>query len=168
MMKIWVMRHGEAGFNAQSDAQRTLTENGKKMANSQGIWLGNRLNGTQASLDKILCSPYQRTQQTSEHLLAGLLTAGYSKNTAHCVELWEGITPNGQVETVVDYLAFLRDEGAKNVLIISHLPLVFDLVQALTAHQATVHFYPAVLAEIDWTHTGGKLQLTHTPSSQTA
>lgn len=65
---------------------------------------------------------------------------------ANLAETWEEITPDGNPDTVIDYLAFLREEGAKHVLIISHLPLVFDLVYQLT--QQRVHFSPAVIAEI--------------------
>lgn len=149
-MKIWVMRHGEAGFNALSDAQRTLTEKGAKSACLQGQWLAQRLKEGERLLDKIVCSPYVRTQQTCEQLILGLQTGGFQQNLANTVEFWDGITPAGQVETVIDYLAFLREEGAKNVLIISHLPFVFDFVRALSAEQAVVHFYPAVIAELEW------------------
>lgn len=153
-MKIWVMRHGEAGFNAATDSQRSLTERGKIMAYAQGEKLGKRLLELCNLLDKILVSPYLRTQQTFEQFTKGLQAAGISQNGANLLEIWDGITPDGNVETVVDYLDFLKEEGAKNVLIISHLPLVFDLVQHLTHYQHSVHFYPAVIAEIDWQKTG--------------
>lgn len=58
------------------------------------------------------------------------------------------------MENVVDYLDFLREEGAQNVLLISHLPLVFDLTYALTDNQSSVHFYPAVIAEIEREKSG--------------
>ena len=69
-------------------------------------------------------------------------------------------TKDGNQSLVLDYLDFLRDEGAKNVLLISHLPLVFDLVCALTHAQSQVHFYPAVMAELCW--QGKIARLTHT------
>lgn len=165
-MRIWVMRHGEAGFNAKTDNQRTLTENGQKMAFKQGQWLAKRLSDQQLSFDKILVSPYQRTQQTLEQVLAGIQAVGFVQsfaNLTRCVETWDGITPAGDVDNVLSYLDFLRSEGTKNVLIISHLPLVFDLTQALTASQHSVHFYPAVIAEIDWQTNHGKLLVTEFP-----
>lgn len=146
-MKIWVMRHGEAGFNAATDSQRTLTKNGQEMAYHQGEKLGKRLLNQQIILDKIIVSPYLRTQQTAEQLFSGLQAVGFTQSCTKIVETWEGITPGGNVETVIDYLNFLHEEGAKNVLIISHLPLVFDLVHQLT--HSTVHFYPAVIAELE-------------------
>lgn len=151
-MNIWIMRHGEAGFNAPSDSERTLTENGREMAFQQGRWLGDVLCERGILLDKILVSPYQRTRQTLECLQDGIQAVSsrefFANSEAGIVEVWEGITPSGSPETVLDYLAFLKEEGAKNVLIISHLPLVFDLVHALS--RQTVHFYPAVIAELNW------------------
>lgn len=156
-MKIWIMRHGEASFNAPSDQARTLTPKGEQMAFQQGQWLGKRLQDQNVSLDKIIISPYTRTQQTAAQLSQGLQAVGYSQNLAAISESWQGITPSGSPETVLDYLAFLRDEGAQQILLISHLPLVFDLVQHLTQFQHSVHFYPTVIAEIDWQHAGSKL-----------
>ena len=37
-MNIWIMRHGEADFNALIDSERTLTEKGKNAAFLQGKW----------------------------------------------------------------------------------------------------------------------------------
>lgn len=162
-MKIWVMRHGEAGFNAPSDNQRTLTANGKKMAYLQGQWLGKRLSEQNRMLDKIIVSPYTRTQQTCEQVINGLQAVGLNQNFAKLVETWEGVTPSGNVENVVDYLDFLCEEGAQNVLVISHLPLVFDLTQALTEYQSSVHFYPAVMAEIERENSGNLVTVAESP-----
>lgn len=43
------------------------------------------------------------------------------------------------------------------MLIVSHLPLVFDLVQTFTQYQQSVHFYPAVIAKIHWNGLKGVL-----------
>lgn len=164
-MNIWIMRHGEAGFNASSDSERTLTSQGEAAVKKQGEWLANRLIEKQIELDKILVSPYRRTQQTLECLFQGMQAVDSDKNFANesLVEVWDGITPLGDSDNVCGYLAFLREEGAKNVLIISHLPLVYDLVLALTANQEAVHFYPAVMAEIDWKSDFGKITAVEKP-----
>ncbi|MDG6294817.1 phosphohistidine phosphatase SixA [Glaesserella parasuis] len=145
-MNIWIMRHGEAGFNAPTDAQRNLTEQGKLMAYQQGQWLAKRLENQQIKLDKVIISPYLRTQQTAQAVEQGMQAVNTMQSFANLAETWEEITPDGNPDTVIDYLEFLREEGAKHVLIISHLPLVFDLVYQLT--QQRVHFSPAVIAEI--------------------
>lgn len=162
-MNIWIMRHGEAGFNAGSDSERQLTEFGKKTAYQQGEILGKYLLAQRMSLDKVIVSPYLRTQQTFSELSQGLQAVKFSQNLANIQEIWEGITPDGSPENVRDYLDFLREEGAGNVLIISHLPLVFDLVRELTQYQASVHFYPAVMAEIRWNGRSGLLQTVENP-----
>ncbi|MCK3654565.1 phosphohistidine phosphatase SixA [Pasteurellaceae bacterium Macca] len=156
-MKIWVMRHGEAGFNAKTDRERSLTTQGEKMAFEQGQILGKRFENQQVSLDKILVSPYLRAQQTADFVQKGLQAVNFVQSFANLRENWAGITPSGDPENVLNYLHFLHEEGAKNVLIISHLPLVFDLVQALTSDAHTVHFYPAVVAEVEWNGNTGQL-----------
>lgn len=165
-MNIWVMRHGEAGFNANTDHQRSLTENGQEMSIKQGQWLAKRLIEQQLSLDKMLVSPYLRTQQTLANLQRGMQAVASMQsfaNFAEIVETWDGITPSGSPRNVLNYLDFLRNEGAKNVLIISHLPLVYDLVHALTQGQSTVHFYPGVIAEVNWQRDAGKLVVAEFP-----
>lgn len=160
-MNIWIMRHGEAGFNAATDSQRTLTENGREMAFQQGRWLGDVLCERGILLDKILVSPYERTRQTLECLQDGIQAVSsrefFANSEAGIVEFWEGITPAGSPATVFDYLSFLKEEGAQNVLIISHLPLVFDLTHTLT--NEAVQFYPAVIAEIPWPQQGKRVQV---------
>ncbi|RRN04541.1 phosphohistidine phosphatase SixA [Bibersteinia trehalosi] len=156
-MKIWIMRHAEAGFNAPSDSLRTLTPDGLAMAKAQGKKLGEQFKQQHIALDKLLVSPYIRAMQTKEALIEGMQAVDFSQNFSNIEEQWDGITPDGIAESVLDYLSFLREEGARNVLIVSHLPLVFELVQALTQFQASVHFYPAVVAEIDWHRNNGQL-----------
>lgn len=165
-MRIWVMRHGEAAFNTPRDSQRSLTNKGQIMSFSQGKWLAQRLYDQNVTFDKILVSPYLRAQQTLDKLLEGIQAVGFTQHFANLtktIETWEGITPAGNVENVLSYLTFLSEEGAKNVLIISHLPLVYELTQALTAYQYSVHFYPAVIAEIEWQGKIGQLLLAMSP-----
>ncbi|OOH89889.1 phosphohistidine phosphatase SixA [Pasteurellaceae bacterium 15-036681] len=162
-MNIWVMRHGEAGFNASTDSERSLTKNGEKMAFKQGKWLAKRFSDQQVKLDKVLVSPYLRTQQTLQHIEQGLQAVNFMQSFANICETWEGITPYGNPDNVIDYLRFLREEGANNVLIISHLPLVFDLVQGLTAYQDSVNFYPAVIAEVEWKAERGNVVISEYP-----
>lgn len=154
-MNIWVMRHGEASFHAKTDNERPLTEQGHQMAFEQGRKLGNIFNNQQVKLDKILVSTYLRAQQTMENVLKGVQAVSSVQSFANIQETWDGITPSGDPDVVMDYLHFLREEGAKNVLIISHLPLVFDLVYALT--KQNVNFYPAVIAEMKWQNVQGEL-----------
>lgn len=162
-MKIWIMRHSEAGFNAPSDSERTLTEQGRTMALAQGKRLGKSLLEQNIQFDKIIVSPYVRTQETLHLIEQGVQAVGFSQSFAEVVETWEGVTPDGDPQSVQDYLYFLREEGAKNVFIVSHLPLVFDLVQQFTQFQESVHFYPAVIAQLEWLGRKGKVQAVEKP-----
>ncbi|AHG75108.1 phosphohistidine phosphatase [Mannheimia varigena USDA-ARS-USMARC-1296] len=156
-MNIWIMRHGEASFNSPNDADRSLTNNGIKNVISQGKWLGEYLNGKQIKLDKILVSPYLRAKQTLENLITGMQTVNFSQNFANLTEEWEEITPDGNPYVIEDYLHFLREEGAKNILLISHLPLVYDLSQRLTNNQSNVQFPTSTIAEIHWLGNSGEV-----------
>ncbi|MEG9532139.1 phosphohistidine phosphatase SixA [Mannheimia indoligenes] len=156
-MNIWIMRHGEAGFNAPNDAARSLTDNGIKNVISQSKWLGEYLNNKQIKLDKILVSPYLRAKQTLENLIIGMQAVNFSQNFASLTEEWEEITPDGNPYVVEDYLHFLREEGAKNILLISHLPLVFDLSQRLTNNQGNVQFPTSTITEIHWVGNNGEV-----------
>ncbi|AAP95409.1 phosphohistidine phosphatase SixA [[Haemophilus] ducreyi] len=162
-MNIWIMRHGEASFNATSDSQRSLTPLGQQMAERQGRWLAERLQAQQQILDKILVSPLLRTQQTLTYINKGMQAVNFSQNLSELVEIWQGITPSGNPDNVKNYLTFLYETGYKNVLIISYLPLVYDLVLSITCQQSHIHFYPAVIAEIAWQSDFGTLVATQKP-----
>lgn len=156
-MKIWIMRHGEASFNAPTDSERQLTEHGCQSAARQGEKLGKYFLQSRISPDKILISPYLRAQQTAEHCIAGMQAVGLTQNFAAVTETWDEITPLGNSALVTDYLHFLREEGAQNVLIISHLPLVDDICYTLLRRPANIAFYPAVIAEITLEHQQAEL-----------
>lgn len=76
-MNIWIMRHGEAGFDAPTDSERTLTEKGKNAAFLQGKWLGEQCIPRNIQFDKILVSPYVRAQQTLTALTQGMEAVGF-------------------------------------------------------------------------------------------
>ena len=50
----------------------------------------------------------------------------------------------------IDYLDLLKDEGVKSVLIISHLPLVGEIVAELYGKRNPIPFYPATIAQLLW------------------
>ncbi|TCP18953.1 phosphohistidine phosphatase SixA [Nicoletella semolina] len=156
------MRHGEAGLNTFTDSQRTLTERGNMMAFEQGKWLAKRLIEQKVNLDAVFVSPYIRAQQTWFNVIKGMQAAKFEQNFAKITENWQGITPSSNAQLVVDYLETIAAEK-QNVFLISHLPLVFDLVQHLTQFQYSVHFYPAVIAEINYQDQQGKLIISQVP-----
>ncbi|MEE3609298.1 phosphohistidine phosphatase SixA [Avibacterium paragallinarum] len=139
-MKIFVMRHGEAKSMASSDKLRQLTEKGKLQSYQQGQWLQSFC----SELDKVLVSPYIRAQETFEQI-----DLAYKNQLNSKFETWSGITPYGDASVVKDYLDVLSQEGVKHILIISHLPLVGDIVRELCGKN-TANFYPATIVEIEY------------------
>jgi len=144
-MHIFIMRHGEAAFYAASDRERPLTARGQEQAQQQGEWLQQQ--GWQP--DFMLVSPYLHAQQTYQQVCKAL-------NIAENGENWDNLTPYGNAYLVADYLDTLAKDGIKNVLLISHLPLVDDIVQALGVTQS-IAFHTATLVEINYTSGKGTL-----------
>lgn len=129
-MKVLIMRHGEAGHFAESDAQRALTPRGRlesdavaKVCIEQGI----------THFDKVLVSPYLRAQQTWQEISAYF--------EAKTVETCEDITPYGQSQHVYDYLcALIEVEQPEQILLVSHLPLVGYLTAEFVKEMAAPMF----------------------------
>ncbi|MDP9499368.1 phosphohistidine phosphatase SixA [Bisgaard Taxon 45] len=138
-MDIFVMRHGEAEMMAKSDKERHLNLRGIQQAISQGEWLKSTM-----MVDKVLVSPYVRAQQTFEQI-----NDVYAEQLAEKMETWDHITPYGNSHTVLSYLALLAIQGVRSVLIVSHLPLVGEIVFSLCGH-SSVSFYPSTITHVQW------------------
>lgn len=123
-MRVLIMRHGEAGMHAPSDAERSLTEFGKAHSIEAAKWIATQLTSFNISqLDKALVSPYLRAQQT--------LNAVSTVLNINNIETVSELTPSGNEERVADYLRVLAGQGVSSVMIVSHLPLVGYLVTEL-------------------------------------
>ncbi|UTA46457.1 phosphohistidine phosphatase SixA [Simiduia sp. 21SJ11W-1] len=123
-MKLWVLRHGEAQMQAATDAERPLTPDGVKQVQAQALRFG-----TQMAPAHVWVSPYVRAQQTARAWQKALPAA-----QPFAFETVDWLTPDTPVMQVVDQLG-LRDESAE-VLLISHQPLVSELVGFLTGEAA--------------------------------
>lgn len=140
-MKIIIMRHGEAEPWQGSDAERTLTSNGE----AQAQWMGARLpEWIGETPEWAWISPYRRAQQTWQHVsdawasLPNVMTV-------------EEIIPEGDPQSVLDYLmAFIEVKDAKSVILVSHLPLVADLVFGLVPDAPLRSFSTASAVAIEW------------------
>ena len=141
-MKVWVLRHGQAVSHARTDAERALTEAGEQQVLASAA----RLRGQ--PLDAILASPYVRAQQTAR-LVQGALHSSLQVQTVP----W--LTPESDPLTVIGHLETL---GLNEVLLVSHQPLVGNLVSLLThgALRQPQLMQTASLAELhgDWPLAG--------------
>lgn len=127
------MRHGEAGFSASSDANRTLTPRG----NEQAIIAGQFLYEQHFAFDLALVSPYVRAQQT----LNGLATKVQIAKRQTLADLVPGGNPNQVIATLSEQLT-----GLDNIIIVSHLPLVGYLVNELCPQLPPPMFSTAAIA----------------------
>ena len=139
-MHLFIMRHGEAELMANSDKARHLNANGREQSRFQGMWL----KSTALEFDKVLVSPYTRALETFDEI-----NQVFEQQLSDKLEVWEGITPYGDSGLVSSYVALLEKEGHCNLLLISHLPLVGDIVKELCGRNPA-RFYPGAIVDIHW------------------
>lgn len=145
-MKIYIMRHGQAGMNAKTDEQRPLTEQGIEESIHMARWLAPQLGD---KLDRVIHSNYLRAKQTWQSICSELPKAG-------AVEESGDITPYGDPAFVASYLTVLAAKH-DSILMVSHLPLVGYLVQSLCPAAGAPMFATSGLACIEWQDGKGVL-----------
>ena len=121
-MKLYVLRHGEAELQARSDAERRLTARGLAEVRAVATAVAARL----AGLQTLISSPYQRARQTAAELMRTLGFAGE-------LVIDPALTPGSPVGGLG---AILENSGAGELLLVSHQPLVGDLLRYLTDDDA--------------------------------
>ncbi|KPX25554.1 phosphohistidine phosphatase SixA [Pseudomonas ficuserectae] len=134
-MKVWVLRHGEAQSRARSDAERELTAHGREEVLKSAVHLSDK------SVQRIIVSPYVRAQQTAE-----LVRQSLGFNDPVVTVPW--LTPDSSPREVLLQLDKL---GVDEVLLVSHQPLVGELIGVL-AHGSPQQAEPmstASLAELE-------------------
>ena len=151
-MNIFIMRHGQAEIFARSDEERALAEIGKAQVTEQGKWLFSQ----GIKFDKVLVSPYQRTRDTF-----AVINSVYQNTLSNKMEIDKNLTPLGNSTQVVDYLEVLNNDDMHNILIISHIPLVGELVTDLSQNSGYHCFEPATLVGINWDGKNGNVFTKH-------
>ena len=116
-MRLFLLRHGEAGFDAISDEQRSLTDNGRLRVQQMLKEQQSLLEG----VERIIHSPYLRTCQT-----ANLVREVKPVETL----LLPLLTPETPPQQVVDWLTEQADE---TLVVVTHQPLIGNLVSLLCA-----------------------------------
>ena len=95
------------------------------------------------TIDYVLVSPYLRAQQTLEAVKVDLALP--SK-----IETDDGLIPGGNPSHIAHYLRALGDTGYKNILVISHLPLVGYVVAELCPAVCAPMFSTSTIACVDF------------------
>lgn len=118
-MQIYIMRHGDAVAQANSDAERPLSSMGLEQANRMVEVL------LEAPPGQVWVSPYLRAQQTAACIISGLSRAGV-RTVSRTLEF---ITPDGHITRLLQELE--EYEGDEPVLMVSHQPFVGSLITTL-------------------------------------
>ncbi len=109
--------HAEHGTAGSADAERALSPNGEKEADSAGTWLKEQ----GASPDRVLCSPAVRALQTCERALAAL---GVARDIITDPSIYDA--------TPATLLALLDEQSdSQCVLLVGHNPGLESLVALL-------------------------------------
>ena len=145
-MKIYIMRHGQAGMNAKTDEQRPLTEQGIEESIHMAQWLAPQLAG---SLDLVIHSNYLRARQTWQVIAPELPEPSEVEESGE-------VTPYGDPALIASYLAALATQH-ESILMVSHLPLVGYLVQSLYPAAGAPMFATSGMACIEWQDGKGVL-----------
>ncbi len=118
MKTLFIMRHGQAETRASSDAERALTARGEKDVERMADALTTEL----AELDQLWVSPYRRARQT-----AAIVNGALGRGAEPVVT--ELLTPDADLEALCAQLQACEEE---HLLLVSHMPLVGDLIHYLT------------------------------------
>jgi phosphohistidine phosphatase len=142
-MLIYFLRHGEADWPdwKKPDAERPLTEKGKKEMHEVGAFLAN----LSVKPEVVLTSPLPRASQTAE------IAAGYID--AKCLEE-ESLAP-GFGRSKLKQL--LKKRSCESVMLVGHEPDFSRTVGKLTGARIKLSKAGIVLVEIGADLSGGRL-----------
>lgn len=155
MVNLVIMRHGEAEPLSSQDSQRQLTAKGRAEVSQMANWLSQHYQ----TVDWVVSSPFVRTRQTAELMLA------QQSNTTQ-FEILPELVPEGDSHQVQLYLnARLEQDPDARFLLVSHMPLVSFLVETFTKTGCTPVFETSGLVCIDYRPpAAGKLLERMAPS----
>lgn len=117
-MELMILRHGEAAYDVSPDAQRPLTERGKRETREVLRRRAKEL----AGVDCVVASPLRRARETAALALA--FTAPQSR-----LLVSELLIPEGTPQSLI---AFLADLAPERCLLVGHQPLAGMMVAAMT------------------------------------
>jgi phosphohistidine phosphatase len=119
--QLWLLRHADAeAHGIRPDAERQLTERGRRQAHTAGKALARM----ERSFDAILCSPKARARETAELALAEL-----EESQRGLLELHEPLAGDFRANDALDALA---GTGGGSLLLVGHEPDLTGVVGELT------------------------------------
>lgn len=115
-MLIYLMRHGEAAQQAQSDQTRELTRQG--IVDNRSVC--EKFAQQAPMINRALMSPYQRTRQTATAMRSVLPDLRFEVSPA--------LVPDASPYDLLDKLESIDDQ---QILLVSHNPLLSDFLALL-------------------------------------
>lgn len=139
-MNLFILRHGEAEPISSSDRQRELTVRGRQQIVSMVERNKNKL----ANVQMVFASPFVRTQQTAQVFIETLQALTGKQFQIHTEDR---LTPDRSPQEVLELLC--KQDANANIILISHQPLVSELVSSFCERDAhSLSMPPATLASI--------------------
>ena len=138
-MFVSLLRHGEASFDASSDANRELTELGRRQVLASVKALKRVCDKPIAA---IWSSPYVRARQSAD-IAALELNLNVNIQTA--------LMPENNPVRVGEWVQALdKKSDVDSILLVSHMPLVGDLVSLLVDGNlhSPIPFYTGMIAQL--------------------
>ena len=116
-MDLYILRHGKAGqsFNRPGDGERKLTSDGRSEIRKSARWIRKK----KIRFEVIATSPLIRAKETADIVARAL-------NQKDKVEIWEELSPGGDLDSIFYHAAQFDKEGA--VLLVGHEPSLSGLI----------------------------------------
>lgn len=138
-MQCFFMRHGDALWNAQNDAERSLSSIGRMQTEQ----MAKRLFQELKNVDLVLISPYLRAEQTWEELVCFGIKPKYKFNLT---DLVPSANPSHTLNVI---LAYAEQYQAQKVLVISHMPLLSYLVAEIVRGEDAPIFSTSAVCSVE-------------------
>jgi len=122
-MDLFILRHGLAAdrgsFDAKSDAERQLTEEGRRRTKSAA----EAMKALEIEFDRVFSSPFLRATQTAEIVARGL-------NSRLKVEACPPLASPGDSRALIALIGKLKPQPA-SLLLVGHEPHLSELISLL-------------------------------------
>ncbi|TQV76557.1 phosphohistidine phosphatase SixA [Aliikangiella marina] len=145
MRTLWIMRHGLAESQFETDFNRALSPVGEQQAASVARQI---LNDSAPLPQRMLVSPFRRTQETAQ-IVHPILAIDNPFETEDLLVHY------GDHRILGDFLLALPDE---RIMIVSHMPIVASLCQYLSPGCNIVGFQTAQVAKLNFENGIGHLE----------
>lgn len=114
-MRLYLLRHADAAFEAERDELRPLTERGWAQAQNVADWLCSQASGQV----RVATSPLLRAQQTASVVSQAL-------GLEPALQVPE-LAPDGDPLRAETALSLLAGDGVEDFIVVSHMPLIASL-----------------------------------------